>query len=69
MDKSITLAEFTSAYNKVKSFINNTDLTLYKDNIYLKKELQQKTGSLKWSGVLYSVIVAFENLLIHKRNI
>jgi threonine dehydratase len=63
---SITLDDFTYAYKKLKPFLQNTPLELYKDNIYLKKESQQKTGSFKWAGVLYAVMNIFETLLTSK---
>jgi len=63
---SITLDDFASAYKKLKPFLQDTPLELYKDNIYFKKESQQQTGSFKWSGVLYAVMNIFENLLSNK---
>jgi len=63
---SITLDEFDNAYKKLKPFLQDTPLKLYKDNIYLKKESQQNTGSFKWSGVLYAIMNIFDNLLLNK---
>ena len=63
---SITLEEFKIAYNRLKPFINVTKLEKYKDNIFLKKESNQKTGSFKWSGVLYAIMKVFDNLLLNK---
>tara|TARA_Y100001970_G_scaffold292258_1_gene432805 strand:+ start:1755 stop:2741 length:987 start_codon:yes stop_codon:yes gene_type:complete len=60
---SIGLDEFTYAHTQIEDLVYNTDLMPYKNNIYIKKESQQKTGSFKWSGVLFSVICVFEQLL------
>jgi len=62
----ITLAEFQEAHDKIRPFLNATKLSVHEDNVYLKRESEQKTGSFKWSGVLYSVMMAFERLLEHK---
>ena len=66
MNNSITLQEFELAYQKIKPFYKETPLILFKDNIFLKQESLQVTGSFKWSGVLYSVMKAFDEILIHQ---
>lgn len=66
MDYNIKLEEFEFAYNKIKKFYKETPLLLFKDNIFLKKESLQFTGSFKWSGVLYSVMKTFDEIVIHK---
>jgi len=58
----ITLHEFNKAINMLKPFVVKTKMEKWKNNIYLKKESSQVTGSFKWRGVLYSVMNAFENL-------
>jgi threonine dehydratase len=65
---NITLQEYQSAYEKIKPYIKNTKLENFKNNIYLKKESNQISGSFKWSGVLHSIIVIFDNLIIHKKS-
>lgn len=65
---NITINDFKLAYKKIKPYIKNTKLKHYKDNIYLKKESNQISGSFKWSGVLHSIIVIFDKLLIHKKS-
>ena len=64
---NIKLEEYKLAYEKIKPYIKNTELENYKNNIFLKKEANQISGSFKWSGVLHSIIVIFDNLLIHKK--
>ena len=59
---SITINEFKNAIQLIEPFVKKTDLVHYKDNIYLKKESEQITGSFKWRGVLFSILNAFENL-------
>lgn len=59
---TITLSEFNNAINMLKPFIVKTKMEKWKNNIYLKRESSQVTGSFKWRGVLYSVMNAFENL-------
>jgi threonine dehydratase len=66
MEYNITLEEFENAYYLIKPFIKETPLQLYKDNIYLKRESLQVSGSFKWSGVLYSLICVFDFLLENK---
>jgi len=65
---NIKLKDFKLAYEKIKPYIKNTKLQHYKDNIYLKKESNQISGSFKWSGVLHSIIIIFDELLIHKKS-
>ena len=65
---NITLEEYKLAYDKIKPYIKNTKLENFKNNIYLKKESNQISGSFKWSGVLHSIIVIFDNLIIHKKS-
>ena len=55
--------EFEKANNRLKQYVNNTKLELIKNNIFLNKKLLQKTNSFKWSGVLYSVMLEFDNIL------
>ena len=62
----IELKDFIQAHNLIKPFINETPLEFFKDNIYLKRESLQKSGSFKWSGVLYSCICVFEKLIVNK---
>jgi threonine dehydratase len=62
----IKICDYEKAYNRLKSYVNNTDLKLLEDNIFLKKESLQKTNSFKWSGVLYSVIIEFDKILVLK---
>ena len=59
---SITRKEFEKAISLIEPFVKKTDLIHYKENIYLKKESEQVTGSFKWRGVLFSILNAFENL-------
>ena len=66
MDYNIKLEEFEYAYKKIKNFYKDTPLVLFKNNIFLKKESLQFTGSFKWSGVLYSVMNTFDEIVIHK---
>ena len=61
---SITLDEFKLAYKRLSNFRRKTKLEKYNDNIFLKKESNQISGSFKWSGVLYAVMKAFDKLLI-----
>lgn len=63
MDKNITLDEFKIAYNRIISFIKETKLESFKNNIYLKKESEQISGSFKWSGVLYAIMKIFDKIL------
>jgi threonine dehydratase len=63
MNINITLNEFKIAYNRIKPFIKETKLESFKNNIYLKKESEQISGSFKWSGVLYAVIKIFDKIL------
>jgi threonine dehydratase len=58
----ITFDEFENATRLIAPFVNNTALEHYKDNVYLKRESAQITGSFKWRGVLFSVMNAFEDL-------
>ena len=53
---SITINEFKNAIQLIEPFVKKTDLVHYKDNIYLKKESEQITGSFKWRGVLFSIL-------------
>ena len=62
----IELKEFIDAHNLIKPFTNETPLELFKNNIFLKRESLQKSGSFKWSGVLYSCMCVFEELVISK---
>lgn len=64
----ITLEEFVNAATKIENLINLTSLDKWRDNIYLKKESIQKTGSFKWRGVLYATMVEFEKLLSNLPN-
>jgi threonine dehydratase len=66
MDSIINIKDFQIAYTKIKPFIKKTKLIYYKNNIYLKQESKQYSGSFKWSGVLYAIINIFDKLLIHK---
>lgn len=59
---TITLHEFNSAIDTISPFVLRTELENYRDNIFLKKESSQVTGSFKWRGVLYSVMNTFEQL-------
>ena len=49
---NITLQEYQSAYDKIKPYIKNTKLENFKNNIYLKKESNQISGSFKWSDIV-----------------
>ena len=64
MNTNITFNEFKIAYDRIKLFIRETNLENLKDNIYLKKESEQISGSFKWSGVLYAVMKIFDKILI-----
>lgn len=66
MVDQIKLEDFREAYQKIKQFINDTPIIKFQKNIFLKQESKQVTGSFKWSGVLYSVMKAFDEILIHK---
>lgn len=59
---SITFDEFEKATQLITPFVNTTTLEHYKENVYLKRESEQITGSFKWRGVLFSVMNAFEDL-------
>lgn len=59
---TITLSEFNVAMQMLEPFVVKTKMEKWKNNIYLKKESSQVTGSFKWRGVLYSVMNAFEDL-------
>ncbi len=58
----IKFEEFEKATQLIKPFIKTTTMEHYRDNIFLKRESEQITGSFKWSGVLFSVMNAFEEL-------
>jgi threonine dehydratase len=66
MVNRISLTDFEKAYQKIKQFVNDTPIIKFKQNIFLKQESKQVTGSFKWSGVLYSVMKTFDEILIHK---
>ena len=53
---SITKKEFEKAIHLIEPFVKKTGLIHYKENIYLKKESEQVTGSFKWRGVLFSIL-------------
>ena len=59
---TISLSEFNSAIQTIRPFVLRTELDNYRDNIFLKRESLQVTGSFKWRGVLYSVMNSFEEL-------
>lgn len=64
---NIFLKDFITAAEKVAPFIIKTSLKkstqLYQGKtLYIKKESNQKTGSFKWRGVLFTVLTAFEKL-------
>ena len=59
---TITLKEFNSAIETISPFVLKTKLENYKNNIFLKRESSQVTGSFKWRGVLYSVMNIFQQL-------
>ena len=63
---NITLEEFKAAYYRIKPLMEETKLENFKDNIYLKRESNQVSGSFKWSGVLYAVIKIFDKILKEK---
>ncbi len=68
---TITLKEFNTAIKTISPFILKTKLEKYKNNIFLKRESSQVTGSFKWRGVLYSVMNAFQEIKdtdINERN-
>jgi threonine dehydratase len=58
----ISIEEFDRAIQIIAPFVKTTSLEHYRDNIYLKRESEQITGSFKWRGVLYSVMNAFNEL-------
>lgn len=60
---SISFDEFDKSIQLIAELVYETELVHYKDNIFLKKESNQITGSFKWRGVLFSIMTAFENLL------
>ena len=60
---NITLEEFKVAYYRIKPLMKETKLENFKDNIFLKKESNQISGSFKWSGVLYAVMKIFDRIL------
>ena len=66
MEYIITLNEYRIAYQKIKQFIRDTPIINIRNNVFLKQESKQVTGSFKWSGVLYSVMKTFDEILIHK---
>jgi threonine dehydratase len=66
MANQISLKDYEKAYQKIKQFIIDTPIIKFDKNIFLKKESLQVTGSFKWSGVLYSVMKAFDEILIHQ---
>ena len=45
---TISLSEFNSAIETISPFVIKTELENYRDNIFLKKESLQVTGSFKW---------------------
>ena len=59
----ISIEEFETAIQYVEPFIKTTPLENYRENVYLKRESEQVTGSFKWRGVLYSIMNAFDKLL------
>ena len=63
MDCDIPLTDFIKANNRISEFIISTPLVNYKNNIFLKKESLQKTGSFKWRGVLYATMCEFDKIL------
>ena len=63
---NITLEEFKVAYSRIKPLMKETKLEKFKDNIYLKRESNQVSGSFKWSGVLYAVMKIFDKILKEK---
>ena len=65
---NITLEEFKVAYYRIKPLMKETKLKNFKDNIFLKKESNQISGSFKWSGVLYAVMKIFDRILKKKIN-
>lgn len=65
---NITLEEFKVAYYRIKPLMEETKLENFKDNIYLKRESNQVSGSFKWSGVLYAVMKIFDRILKEKIN-
>ena len=60
--ENIDLDEFQNAIINLAPFVENTPMDHFQDNIYLKRESQQTTGSFKWRGVLYCVMNAFKEL-------
>lgn len=68
MNDFITLNEYKIAYQKIKKFIKDTPIINIRNNLFLKQESKQVTGSFKWSGVLYSVMKTFDEILIHKNS-
>ena len=60
--ENITLDEFQQAISELAPFVKSTPMDHFKDNIYLKRESQQTTGSFKWRGVLYCIMNAFKEL-------
>jgi len=60
---TISFDEFDQSIKLVSDLVYETELVHYKDNVYLKKESNQITGSFKWRGVLFSIMTAFEKLL------
>ena len=63
---NITLEEFKVGYSRIKPLMKETKLENFKDNIYLKRESNQVSGSFKWSGVLYAVMKIFDKILKEK---
>ena len=60
--ENIDLDEFQNAIINLAPFVKTTPMDHFQDNIYLKRESQQTTGSFKWRGVLYCVMNAFKEL-------
>lgn len=58
----ISIEEFDKAIQYIEPFVKTTPLEHYRENVYLKRECEQVTGSFKWRGVLYSVMNAFDEL-------
>ena len=60
--ENIELDEFQNAITNLAQFVKTTPMDHFQENIYLKRESQQTTGSFKWRGVLYCVMNAFKEL-------
>lgn len=61
--EDINIEDFRKAYERIKPFVLKTRLTKYSDNLYFKNESEQFTNSFKWSGVLYAVMIIFDNFV------